>query len=52
MRKFLGTVQEFCDPRIQQIRNTASEVMTFRVHYHALHIHGMCADCQAKSQDK
>jgi hypothetical protein len=29
-----GEVQEFCDPRIQQIRNTASEVMGFEVRYH------------------
>jgi Fur family ferric uptake transcriptional regulator len=47
-----GKVQEFCDPRIQQIRNTASEVMGFHVHYHALHIHGTCSECQAKRQDQ
>ena len=47
-----GKVQEFCDPRIQQIRNTASEVMGFHVNYHALHIHGICSECQAKSNDK
>ena len=46
-----GTVTEFCDPRIQQIRNTVSEVMGFRVRSHALHIHGTCAACQAKRQN-
>ncbi len=45
-----GGVQEFCDPRIQQIRNTVSEVMGFTVRYHALQIHGVCRACQAKSQ--
>lgn len=46
-----GSVSEFCDPRIQQIRNTVSEVMGFRVRSHALHIHGTCAACQAKRQN-
>lgn len=43
-----GQVQEFCDPRIQQIRNTASEVMGFEVRYHTLQIHGTCRTCLAK----
>lgn len=45
-----GQVQEFCDPRIQQIRNTASDVMGFEVRYHTLQIHGTCASCQEKRQ--
>jgi Fur family ferric uptake transcriptional regulator len=45
-----GAVQEFCDPRIQQIRNTVGEVLGFQVHHHALHIHGICKECQAKHQ--
>lgn len=43
-----GEVQEFCDPRIQQIRNTVGDVTGFEVHHHALHIHGVCTACQAK----
>lgn len=46
-----GRVQEFCDPRIQQIRNTVAEVLGFTVHHHALHIHGICKECQDK-QDR
>ena len=46
-----GSVSEFCDPRIQQIRNTVTEVMGFRVHHHALHIHGTCAACQANRNE-
>ncbi|MBK6946162.1 MAG: transcriptional repressor [Flavobacteriales bacterium] len=42
--------QEFCDPRIQQIRNTVSEVMQFNVQYHALQIHGVCGECHTKPQ--
>lgn len=45
-----GAVQEFCDPRIQQIHNTVTEVMGFAVRYHALQIHGICRTCQAKRQ--
>ena len=44
-----GRVIEFCDPRIQHIRTTVSEVMGFEVHSHTLHIHGLCKDCQAKT---
>lgn len=47
-----GKVQEFCDPRIEQIRRTVGEVMGFRVSHHALHIHGTCADCQTERQDQ
>jgi Fur family ferric uptake transcriptional regulator len=45
-----GKVQEFCDPRIQQIRATVAEVMQFQVQHHALHIHGICKECQAKRE--
>ncbi|MFN6114638.1 MAG: Fur family transcriptional regulator, partial [Flavobacteriales bacterium] len=41
-----GKVQEFCDPRIQQVRNTVSEVMDFQVTHHALLIHGICSACR------
>ncbi len=41
-----GKVQEFCDPRIQQVRNTVAEVMDFQVTHHALLIHGICSACR------
>ncbi len=41
-----GRVQEFCDPRIQNIRSTVGELMHFKVHHHTLHIHGLCQHCQ------
>lgn len=40
-----GKVMEFCDPRIQHIRNTVTEVMGFEVSHHAMHIYGLCPDC-------
>jgi Fur family ferric uptake transcriptional regulator len=43
-----GAVAEFCDPRIQQIKNTVTEVMGFKAQHHTMHIHGICAACQAK----
>lgn len=46
-----GAVAEFCDPRIQQIKNTVAEMTGFRPLHHALHIHGLCAACQTKRQD-
>lgn len=38
-------VIEFCDPRLQQIKNTVSDVMEFEVQHHSLHIYGTCASC-------
>ena len=45
-----GSVSEFCDPRIQLITNTVTELTGFQVQRHALHIHGTCAACLAKRQ--
>ena len=42
-------VTEFCDPRIQNIRNTVAEVTGFRVHHHALHLYGQCRECAEKN---
>jgi Fur family ferric uptake transcriptional regulator len=35
-----GNVQEFCDPRIQQIIRTASSLHNFTPSYHSLYIYG------------
>lgn len=43
-----GSVREFCDPRIQHIRNTVGELLGFEVSHHALHIHGICLECRKK----
>ncbi len=42
-----GKVMEFCDPRIQTVRNTVAEVMGFEVSHHTLHLYGRCPQCQA-----
>lgn len=44
-----GTVIEFCDPRIQEIINTASELHEFVPQYHSLYIYG---HFKGKEKDK
>jgi Fur family transcriptional regulator, ferric uptake regulator len=41
-----GKIIEFCDPRIQNIQNTISKLMSFDIKYHSLYFHGICEDCQ------
>mgnify|MGYP006272767843 CR=1 FL=1 len=39
-----GKVIEFCDPRIEEIINTAAEINNFKPLYHSLYIYGICND--------
>jgi len=41
-----GKVIEFCDPRIQQIKDSMSEILKFEVEYHSLNLYGKCEDCK------
>jgi len=41
-----GSVREFCDPRIQMIKDTAASEMDFQISYHSLYIYGTCENCQ------
>tara|TARA_Y100000385_G_C12870513_1_gene541317 strand:- start:211 stop:669 length:459 start_codon:yes stop_codon:yes gene_type:complete len=41
-------VVEFCDPRIQGIKNVIEESMSFKINRHALNLYGICKDCQEK----
>ncbi|MEC9208808.1 MAG: transcriptional repressor [Bacteroidota bacterium] len=41
-------VIEFCDPRIQGIKNVIEESMNFKINRHALNLYGICKDCQTK----
>jgi len=40
--KDCGKVEEFCDPRIQQINNMMGELLHFRVDSHSLILYGEC----------
>ena len=37
-----GKVVEFCDPRIQQIKNTVGELLNFKIVHHSLNLFGHC----------
>ncbi|MCC7302957.1 MAG: transcriptional repressor [Bacteroidia bacterium] len=37
-----GKVFEFCDPRIQQIQQTAGEILNFDISHHSLNLFGKC----------
>ncbi|MAW21020.1 MAG: transcriptional repressor [Flavobacteriales bacterium] len=41
-------VIEFCDPRIQSIKNVIEENMHFKISRHALNLYGICKECQIK----
>ena len=41
-------VIEFCDPRIQGIKNVIEESMNFKISRHALNLYGLCQVCQTK----
>ncbi|MDK2977756.1 MAG: Fur family transcriptional regulator, ferric uptake regulator [Bacteroidales bacterium] len=46
-----GKVFEFCDPRIQDIQNTAEKVADFHISYHSLYFYGICKDCREKDKE-
>lgn len=39
-----GKVTEFCDPRLQQVKDTAGDLFNFEVKNHALTLYGYCKD--------
>ena len=41
-------VIEFCDPRIQNIKNVIEDSMKFKINRHALNLYGICSQCQIK----
>ena len=41
-------VIEFCDPRIQGIKNVIEESMSFKINRHALNLYGLCKECKTK----
>jgi Fur family transcriptional regulator, ferric uptake regulator len=41
-----GKVVEFCDPRIQQIKDLTADLLNFRITHHALNLYGICGSCQ------
>ena len=46
-----GSVTEFCDPRMREIQNMASELMEFEITSHALYFYGTCKNCKKKQEE-
>ena len=46
-----GQVNEFCDPRVQQIKDMMGEIMGFQITHHSLNLYGHCTktDCPNRS---
>ena len=43
-------VIEFCDPRIQNIKNSVVENMNFEIERHSLNFYGTCNNCKNKEK--
>ncbi len=43
-------VLEFCDPRIQQIKNMMGEILKFKVTHHSLNLYGKCQGACERTQ--
>ena len=41
-----GKVVEFCDPRVQQIKDMVGDLLNFRITHHELNLYGICRTCQ------
>jgi len=47
-----GKVLEFCDPRVQQIKNMMGDVLKFKVIHHSLNLYGKCNGACEKTAKK
>ncbi len=45
-------VIEFCDPRLQLIKDTMGEIMDFSISHHSLTLYGTCHNCTKNSINK
>lgn len=45
-------VVEFCDPRIQSIKNTVGELLDFKILHHSLNLYGICSSCMVAEEAK
>lgn len=41
-----GKVVEFCDPRVQQIKDMVGELLNFQISHHSLNLYGICGACR------
>lgn len=45
-----GKVVEFCDPRVQQIKDMVGELLNFKITHHSLNFYGICGTCQKEME--
>ena len=45
-----GKVFEFCDPRVQQIKDSMGEILKFNITHHSLNLYGKCNGACEKTQ--
>jgi Fur family transcriptional regulator, ferric uptake regulator len=45
-----GKVVEFCDPRVQQIKDMVGELLNFQIKHHSLNLYGICGSCQKEAE--
>ena len=43
-----GVVTEFCDPRVQEIKNSIEDNLGFKIKKHSLNFYGCCKECNKK----
>lgn len=43
-------VVEFCDPRVQQIKDLVGELLNFKISHHSLNLYGVCGSCQKEAE--
>lgn len=46
-----GKVLEFCDPRVQQIKNMMGDLLKFKVAHHSLNLYGHCDGACPRTAD-
>ncbi|MEM7102642.1 MAG: transcriptional repressor [Bacteroidota bacterium] len=44
-----GKVVEFCDPRVQQIKNMIGEILNYKITHHSLNLYGLCDGACSKN---
>ena len=47
-----GKVVEFCDPRIQQIKDMMGDILKYQVTHHSLNMYGKCDGACPKTEKK
>jgi Fur family transcriptional regulator, ferric uptake regulator len=41
-----GKVEEFCYPRVQEIKDSVTDFFSYRITHHTLYLYGICQKCQ------